>query len=626
MEYNKSNRKPRTLELLAPARNAEIAIAAIDHGADAVYIGATHHGARHAAGNSLNDIKRVIDYAHLFDARVYVTLNTIIYDNELEEVESLAKDLYHIGVDALIVQDMALTEMKLPPIPLHASTQCDIRTPQRARFLQDAGMSQLVLARELTLDEIKAIREETTVPLEAFVHGALCVSYSGNCQASQVITHRSANRGECAQICRLSYNLIDGNGHAIISDRHLLSLRDMNRIDSLSEMIDAGIDSFKIEGRLKDLDYVKIVVSAYSEQLDKIINSRGDGSLRRRSRGQISRSFEAKLDDSFNRGYTDYFLHQRRPASKMASIETPKNIGKSIGRVKKVLGNTLLIETETLLTNGDGLTFFNRQGKLQGFRVNRVDQYNKIQLTSAIDIKPGTELFRNHDIKRESMMARTTSRRVIDVVMNLRFIDNDTRVALDISLSKESQIEATVTAPLPQPEQKAKQPQKEVRKRTLSKLGETNYNLVQLNDLVEESSFIPLSLLTALKRKATELLDQTLLIRHQVEPRKPLSVKPLLNNDKLNYTDNVANKLSKQFYLKAGAKEIEPAIECQNDCKIGRRRVMLTRYCIRRELGYCLKTQRGKQLKSPLKLQGSNFEMDVEFDCSRCEMALYTCR
>ncbi|MDE5635474.1 MAG: U32 family peptidase, partial [Muribaculaceae bacterium] len=371
------------------------------------------------------------------------------------------------------VQDMALLEMKLPPIALHASTQCDISGPGRARFLEQAGFSQLVLARELTLEEIKAVRKATTVPLEAFVHGALCVSYSGNCQASQVITGRSANRGECAQICRLPYDLIDGAGNRVLSGKHLLSLRDMNRLEWLGEMVDAGVDSFKIEGRLKDADYVKTVVSAYSRELDRIVSERPG--LRRRSRGRVTRTFEADLDGSFNRGYTDYFLHHRRPSVSMASIDTPKAVGTPVGVVTRVAGREITVRSHVELANGDGLTFFSHTGQLQGFRVNRVEG-STLYLQSKIDgLVTGTRLFRNHDIRREAMLARTTARRVIDVDMTLRLASGGRLLALDIALAGNRSFEVTTTVPLGQPFSTARTPQHKARQETLSKLGNTVY-------------------------------------------------------------------------------------------------------------------------------------------------------
>lgn len=608
----------RELELLAPARNADIAIVAIDHGADAVYIGAPHHGARCAAGNSLDDIRRVVDHARRFNVRVYVTLNTLVYDDELQDVRSLVYELYDAGVDAIIVQDMALLGMDLPPIALHASTQCDISDPVRARFLEQAGFSQLVLARELTLDEIKAVRKATTVPLEAFVHGALCVSYSGNCQASQVITGRSANRGECAQICRLPYDLIDGEGNRVLSGKHLLSLRDMNRLEWLGEMVDAGVDSFKIEGRLKDADYVKTVVSAYSRELDRIVSERPG--LCRRSRGRVTRTFEADLDGSFNRGYTDYFLHHRRPSVSMASIDTPKAVGTPVGVVTRVAGREITVRSHVELANGDGLTFFSHTGQLQGFRVNRVEG-STLYLQSKVEgLRPGMRLFRNHDVRREAMLARTTARRVIDVDMTLRLASGGQLLALDMSMAGNRSFEVTATVPVDRPLSTARTPQHKARQETLSKLGNTVYEAQSVEDRLDAGLFVPLSVVTSLRREAVSLFDRALVMAGQPERRRRVDTKPQLEKTVLAYNDNVANRLSEKFYREAGAGHIEPAIEL-GQARPGMR-VMLTRYCLRRELGRCLLTPDGKKLRGPLKLRGSNFELGLSFDCTRCEMSV----
>lgn len=617
MESNQTSSRHRVLELLAPARNADIAIAAIDHGADAVYIGASHHGARHAAGNSVDDIARVVDYAHRFNARVYVTLNTLVYDDEIESVRALVGELYRVGVDALIVQDMALLEMDLPPIALHASTQCDIRTPGRARFLQDAGMSQLVLARELTLDEIREIRACTSVPLEAFVHGALCVSYSGNCQASQVVTGRSANRGECAQMCRLPYDLIDGDGKTVMAGKHLLSLRDMNRIDSLGEMIEAGIDSFKIEGRLKDADYVKTVVSAYSRELDRLVAEHQG--WRRRSSGRVVRTFDPDLADSFNRGYTDYFLHRRRPEVKMASIDTPKSAGVAVGVVKRVAGRDITVRSDAQFSNGDGITYFDRAGKLCGFRVNRAEG-NILHLASPVDIRPGTPIYRNHDSRREAMMARTTATRTLDVDMTLRPTPGGDRIALDVTLHDQPRVAATVTVAVTLAE--ARTDQSRARRDTLSKLGGTSYTLQSLDDRLSPDCFIPLSAITSLRRDAIAALERARRVSYCCEKRRRVAEVPRLERTNLDYTDNVSNRLAVEFYRRAGAEAIAPAIECSKP-QPGTR-VMLTRYCLRRELGYCLRTPRGRELKAPLTLRGAGFDLSLSFDCARCEMSLYT--
>ncbi|MBD5214320.1 MAG: U32 family peptidase [Bacteroidales bacterium] len=608
--------KPRELELLAPARDAATAIAAIDHGADAVYIGAAHHGARSAAGNSLEDIKRVAEYAHRFRAKVYVTLNTLVYDDEITEVEYLVGELYRAGIDALIVQDLSLLRMSIPPIALHASTQCDIRTPEKARFLQSAGFKQLVLARELTLDEIRAIRRATTVPLEAFVHGALCVSYSGNCQASFALTGRSANRGECAQICRYAYDLIDGDGRRIVTGKHLLSLKDMNRIASLSSMIDAGVSSFKIEGRLKDIAYVKTVTAAYRQALDRIITA-SDGRLRRSSFGESEYTFVPKLEASFNRGYTDYFLKHRRPNEKIASVESPKSIGQEIGTVSRVDGRKLTLRTDKSLSNGDGLTFYGPDGRLSGFRVNRVEG-SIVYLNNPVDIRPGTRLYRNFDSAYELRMSKPTAQRRISVYMTLRSV-GDKRIALDIipvalpSLTASAVIDCDL-AP-------AEQPQAARHESALSKLGDSAYRVAAIHDEIPDK-FIPASVVTQLRRDAVAALDRAIRATHPFEYSSPVAAKPELWTDTLTYSDNIANRLSAEYVREAGANSVAPALEVAG--KISRPlRVMKTRYCLRRELGHCLRTPEGAALKGPLSLRSGNNCLDLDFDCNACEMSVY---
>lgn len=610
------NSKARKLELLAPARDAETAIAAIDHGADAVYIGAAHHGARAAAGNSPDDIRKVTEYAHRFDARVYVTVNTLIYDDETGAVEKLVGELYRMGVDALIVQDLGLLRMNLPPIALHASTQCDISTPAKARFLEQAGFSQLVLARECTLDEIRAIRAVTDVPLESFVHGALCVSYSGNCQASFALTGRSANRGECAQICRLAYDLIDGNGATVAAGKHLLSLRDMNRIASLGEMIEAGVSSFKIEGRLKDTSYVKTVTAMYRRALDSIIDASG-GRLMRSSLGKTDLSFTPNLDSTFNRGFTDYFLHRRRPEEKMASHDSPKSVGEEIGRVKKSYGNVVEVMTKKAISNGDGLTYYDCAGKLCGFRVNRVDG-TRLTLSAPCDIPSGTKLYRNFDIKYDAAMRRDTATRTIDVTVGLRAAGSS-GIAMDITLADAPGVSAsTFTACDLMP---ARAPQEEARLRALNKFGDTVYRPVNITDGVGEQ-FVPLSVISKLRRDAVEALDRARRAAYAYDYRRPADPAATPFADHLAYNDNVANRLSNEFYKELGVKSIQPAMEVTGKPVPGTR-VMLTRYCLRRELGACLRTPEGKKLKGPLTLRGANFKLGLEFDCSNCEMSVH---
>lgn len=609
----------RHLELLAPARNAEIAVAAIDHGADAVYIGAAHHGARLQAGNSIEDIGRVVDYAHKFNAKVYVTLNTIIYESELEDVRKLVWQLYRAGVDALIVQDMALLEMQLPPISLHASTQCDIRTPQKARFLQDAGFSQLVLARELTLDEIKAIRDATTVSLEAFAHGALCVSYSGNCQASYLITGRSANRGACAQMCRLPYDLIDGKGDTVISGAHLLSLNDMNRLSQLRQMIHAGIDSFKIEGRLKDVDYVKTVVSAYRRELDAIIADNPEKYCRS-SIGQTTISFEPILEESFNRGYTDYFLTQRRPFESMATFDTPKKMGRPVGTVIGCNNKTITVKSNERFNNGDGFTYKGTDGILKGFRINRAEG-NKLSLNTPIAIKTGTTLYRNFNNAYATIMRQSTATRRVSVDMVLRLASGNA-IALDISLTGQPKTTASASIYL-ESLNVAQKPQKEARLTTLGKLGDTIYSLADLDDRAD-NMFIPLSVLSTLRRNAIAALDKARRASYRYDYRRNSSPTSVIIGQELSYSDNVANRLAQQFYISQGVKVIQPALEVSMEKPAPGTRVMLTRYCLRRELGRCIKTVSGKLLEGPLKLRGSNFTFDLEFDCRQCQMSVRT--
>jgi putative protease len=606
--------KSTPLELLAPARNADIAIEAINHGADAVYIGAPAFGARAAATNTVEDIARAVEHAHRFGARVYVTLNTILYDNELDDVQRLVKELYTIGVDALIVQDMAYLEMDLPPIALHSSTQCDTRTPEKAERLEQSGFSQVVLARELSLDEIRAIRSRTTVPLEGFVHGALCVSYSGDCQASMVATGRSANRGECAQMCRLAYDLTDADGKVIIANRHFLSLRDMNRIDRLKDLADAGIQSFKIEGRLKDAAYVKNIVAAYRRTLDEVI-SNSDGQYCRASFGTVDLTFTPTPTKSFNRGFTDYFLGGR-PASgvKMANHATPKWIGESVGRVKRNHGQCIIAELTEQLSNGDGLGYFNALGQFTGFRLNRIDG-NKLFPASAVDIAEGAELYRNSDKLWDDLMQSKTAQRYIDVDFTLRGIDND-RIALDATDSRGNSVTTTIESAFAE----AKTPQTDNRQRTLAKLGATIYRLNRLDDQTG-NRFIAASILTELRRKAIDLLDTAQRARYMVDRRRKCTLdQHSLDGTVLTYHDNVSNHVAAEFYASHGAKIAEQALEVAMPKRNKDVRVMTTRYCLRRELGACLKTPQADTLPRELQLRAPAGIFRLKFDCKNCEM------
>lgn len=602
--------RPREIELLAPARNIDIAREAIIHGADAVYIGAESFGARAAATNSVDDIALLVDFARQYRARVYVTLNTIIYDRELAAAEALVKRLYRAGTDALIVQDMGLLRMDLPPIALHASTQCDTRTVDRARFLADMGFSQIVLPREMTLDEIEAVHRAVDVPLEAFVHGALCVSYSGDCHAGQMLRGRSANRGECPQICRLPYDLYDGDGNCVERGRHLLSLRDMNRTHALEAMLVAGISSFKIEGRLKDAGYVKNVVAHYHNRLNAIIERHPDRYVRK-SCGRVELGFEPAPAKSFNRGFTGYFIDGPQPKEGIASIFTPKSQGERVGTVTYVTPRWIEARLDTPLANGDGLGYFDRDRRFVGFRLNRVEG-KRLFPAVKIDIKPGTVLYRNSDKHHDDLLARRSAERVVDVDMTLRTAGPG-RLALDLADTRGNRVTATAVAPL----DVARTPQQEARRRVLGKLGDTVYRLRGLDDRAGEV-FIPATVLTALRRDAVALLDGANRTTYPIELRGAEKPVPWPEGTRLTYHSNVANRLARSFYADHGVTDIEPAAELKRPT--AEPVVMTTRYCLRRELGACLRTPDGHRLRGPLTLRSGDITLTLDFDCPHCRM------
>lgn len=605
----------RAVELLSPARNADTAIEAIRHGADAVYIGAPSHGARVGAANSVDDIRRAVDWAHHFNARVYVTLNTLVYDDEIEAVERLVRELYAAGVDALIVQDMGVLRMEIPPIELHASTQCDTRDGARARFLAEAGFSQVVMAREMSAAEIAAASAEVgdTAAIEAFVHGALCVSYSGDCRASLVTTGRSANRGECAQVCRYSFDLVDADGRLLVHDRPLLSLRDMNRSNALGELLDAGVSSLKIEGRLKDAAYVKNVTARYHLALERETAARG---LQRASSGRVELSFLPDESRSFNRGFTDYFLHGRASGPLLAG--TAKAVGRPVGKIAGRRGRALVVNVEdgTTLANGDGLGYFDGSGRFAGFRVNRVEDNRLVYPASEVDAKPGTTLYRNSDKQLADMMARETARRTIGVEMTLRYASQSRQLVVDATDCRGNSV--SVARPL-DVEPPAATAADNVRRRlaAMSKTGGTIYTVDRLTDTCGDL-FIPLSAVNAIRRDCLDALDRAQRANYRYRYRRPE------NNDvrcpsRLTYHDNVANHLARRFYTDHGAEKITPAAEL--DLR-GVDRVMTTRYCLRREMGRCLRQGGGKEWKEPLTLRSGAASFGLEFDCSRCLMHL----
>lgn len=601
--------KQRKIELLAPAKNLECGIAAIDHGADAVYIGAPKFGARAAAVNSLEDISALVEYAHLYNARIYVTVNTILKDEELQETEKMIWALFRAGVDALIVQDMGITGLNLPPIPLHASTQMDNRTVEKVRFLADAGFRQVVLARELSLREISKIHEACPdVPLEIFVHGALCVSYSGQCYVSQACFGRSANRGECAQFCRLPFSLVDAEGRVIVKDKHLLSLKDLNQSDELEALLDAGASSFKIEGRLKDVSYVKNVTAAYRRKLDAIFARRKE--YARASSGSCRYAFNPQLDKSFSRGFTHYYLHGR--TKDVFSFDTPKSLGEEMGTMKEARGNYLTVAGLKSFNNGDGVCYIDEQGRLQGFRINRVEG-NKLYPQEMPRIKPRTVLYRNFDQEFEKILARKSSERRIAVSVRL----TDTPFGFALTLTDED--DNSVTLSLAREKEPARTPQEENLKTQLAKFGNTPFEAVRIDIDFAGNWFLPASVLADFRRQAVEKLISARRINYR---RELFVLKPTAHafpQSTLTYLGNVMNAQAVSFYAGHGVASIAPAFERAPAEKAV---LMFCKHCLRYSMGWCPVHQRERSpYREPYYLvstDGKRFRL--EFDCKNCQM------
>lgn len=601
--------KQRKIELLAPAKNLECGMAAIDHGADAVYIGAPKFGARAAAVNSLEDIAALVEYAHLYNVRIYVTVNTILKDEELKETEEMIRALYRVGVDALIVQDMGIAGLELPPIPLHASTQMDNRTAEKVRFLADAGFRQVVLARELSLREIGKIHEACPdVPLEIFVHGALCVSYSGQCYVSQACFGRSANRGECAQFCRLPFSLVDSNDRVIAKDKHLLSLKDLNQSEELEALLDAGASSFKIEGRLKDVSYVKNVTAAYRQKLDAILARRKE--YVRASSGSCRYAFKPQLDKSFSRGFTHYFLYGR--TRDVFSFDTPKSLGEEMGTMKEARGNYLTVAGLKSFNNGDGVCYIDEQGKLQGFRINRVEG-NKLYPQEMPRIKPRTVLYRNFDQEFEKILARRSSERKMAVAIRLA----DTAFGFALTLTDED--DNRVTLSLPRAKEPARTPQEENLKTQLAKLGNTPFEAERVDIDFTENWFLPASVLADFRRQAIEKL----IAARRINYRRELAVlRPTTHafpQTTLTYLGNVMNARAASFYAGHGVASIAPAFE---QTPVEKAVLMFCKHCLRYSMGWCPVHQRERSpYREPYYLvstDGKRFRL--EFDCRNCQM------
>lgn len=620
----------QTLELLAPAKTAAIGIEAIRHGADAVYIGADSFGARSAAGNSIADIAQLCQYAHTFDARVYVTINTLVYEHEIAALKQLLCALDAIEVDALLLQDMGVyalikrwTTAEKWHFQLHASTQTDNRSANKVAWLQALGFQRAVLARELSVEEIAAIHAQVPrMELEVFVHGALCVSYSGVCYASQHCFGRSANRGACAQFCRMKFDLVDATGKEIEHQRHLLSLKDLNQLNQIEQLVTAGACSFKIEGRLKEAGYVKNVVSAYSQQLNAVVK-RHPQRYRRASWGEVDYHFTPNLNKTFNRGYTHYFLDGRMPH--IANFDTPKAMGEFVGTVKAIRGHALIVAGVASFSNGDGLCFVNAQRELEGFRVNRVEGNKLYPQRMPQQLREGMRLYRNQDVAFDKILAKPTAER---------------RMALDMLLgttadgfflqAKHDGMEEAVSCIITFAHEKAKSLQTDNMRMQLTKLGGTEFVCRQLtfSDGVEQL-FLPSSLLTQLRRgvvtqlKALKPLRNQLLITPKTKPfQQAFSTLFPTTYQQHPYLYNIANAAARDFYAAEGLDHLQPAFELAPPTKP---LIMQCRHCLRYELGFCVK--RGGQRptwKEPLTLRlGDGRRFTLDFDCTACQMNIY---
>ena len=618
----------RQLELLAPAKNLECGIAAIDHGADAVYIGAEHFGARASVGNSIDDIAQLCDYAHQFGAKVYVTVNTIVYDNELEAAKRLLQRLQEAGVDAILIQDMALIDtMSKLNMAMHASTQTDNRSADKVAWLRGLGFKRVVLARELSVDEISEIHaKHPDVELEVFVHGALCVSYSGQCYASQYCFQRSANRGECAQFCRLKFDLVDAEGKVIEHDRHLLSLKDMCQIDNLERLVKAGAVSFKIEGRLKDVAYVKNVTAAYSQRLNRIVAAHPD-LYRRASYGNVTYHFEPNLKKTFNRGYTTYFANGRQ--ADIFSPDTPKALGEYVGKVKEIKRQCLTVSSISPFANGDGLCFINADRQLEGFRVNRAEGNLLYPSVMPRNLRRGVALYRNNDQQFEKLLSRPSAVRRLSLAMSFTATDNGFALDVETEDGRKASIKVDAEHTV------AQKPQHDNIVRQLSKLGNTIYSLTSVSVSDDFQWFVPSSLLAQMRRSALDSLEDKgcrtatcsgfascgTIADNENASRLTDSHKEKPLREAGGTLLNASNHLAVEFYRRLGVEA--SAFETQRSHGKGEV-LMQCRFCLRHALGYCVaKGGRKPEWKEPLSLRMSDGRMfQLQFNCKQCEMYL----
>jgi putative protease len=616
------------LELLSPAKTAEIGREAILHGADAVYIGGPAFGARHNASNTLEDIASLVEFAHRYRARIFVTMNTILHDAELETARSQIWQLYEAGVDALIVQDMAMLEMDLPPIQLHASTQCDIRTVEKAKFLSQVGFSQLVLARELTIEQIRAIRAQVDTPLEYFIHGALCVAFSGQCYISHADTGRSANRGDCSQACRLPYTLSDSQGRVVAYEKHLLSMKDNDQSRNLEALVDAGIRSFKIEGRYKDMGYVKNITAHYRLLLDEILERRPE--LARASSGRTQVMFTPDVDKNFHRGHTDYFAQGRQET--IGAFDSPKYVGVELGTVTRIGGDNFDLVTNGTMANGDGLNYMHKRETV-GIQANTVQKlgedaegqrwrvFPNEALATLPGLKVGTVIHRNRDHQWEAALTKKSSERKVRVDLRLE----DTADGLRLTVTDEDDITTTTAAALAlQPAQQAEQALAGLRA-SLSKLGNTMFEAGTIDIALTQPWFVPASAINGLRRDAIAAQEAARLAAWQ-RPERAQPVEPPASypETQLSYLANVYNEKARAFYHKHGVQLIAAAYEAHEEP--GEVSLMITKHCLRFSFNLCPKQAKGVQgvqgqvRAEPMTLVSGDERYTLKFDCKPCEM------
>ncbi|WP_281225794.1 peptidase U32 family protein [Flavobacterium aquiphilum] len=606
----------KKIEILAPAKDLIHGIAAVNSGADALYVGAPQFGARSNATNSIEDVAALVEYAHLYNVPVFVVINTILYDNELETCRQMIWQLYDIGVDALIIQDMAILEMDLPPIILHASTQANNRDADKMKFLADAGIKRVVLARELNLHQIKEISNATDVELEFFVTGALCVSFSGNCYMSVANGERSANRGSCAQNCRLPYNLIDGHGETLIKSTHLLSIKDFDVSNEIPNLVEAGVCSFKIEGRLKDIVYVKNNVSYLRKKLDAFLE--GSDKYTKASSGKCTYTFDSELNRTFNRGYTDYFVNERHAT--IGSWESPKSKGQYIGKLIRTVGNAYEIENGELLNNGDGLCYINDNNEAEGIYINKSE--NGLAYPNVLkEIKDGTFIYRNNDAAFIKIVEREDSA-VRKISTSLLLFENEN--GFELLATDEDGNTSSVNLVHPKEQTKNNQSIEENIKAQLAKTGFTPYTADEITVQFTDNWFLPISKINEMRRTVYEQLTETRLKNYKREERKIEKTSHPYPETKLDFMYNVSNKLARKFYERHGVTEIEKAFELQWDP--GKSRVMTTKYCIKYELAKCPKYHKDTmetKLKEPLVLKQGELEYKLKFNCKPCEMEIW---